>query len=293
MGGQVLVSQGQTVEQPFTVSPSLNEVAVQMEWKAGDIQPSLKSPSGRVVDRTTEAPDVLHPSTSTSMTLVVKHPDAGRWTVRFFGAVVPGPGEEVSFGVIQIPQSDFGPITYVGASVDRGVAPLAIQFSAGASALDGASITSFRWDFGDCSAPDNSQNPTHVFTAAGSYAVSVTITDSNGQTDTADRDILVTAYNHAPTASFLWGVVDPKKPLVIGMNETAKDIDGQITSYRWKFGDGTTGSERLVFHTYKNAGTYPVSLTVTDDGGLTATICQLVTTGQIVQPSASPVPCVG
>jgi chitodextrinase len=292
-GGSALVSQGQTVDQPFTLFPSLLEVAVQMGWQTGDIQASLISPSGRVVDRTTDAPDVLHPGTINSLTLVVKHPEAGKWTLRLYGALVPSSGEQVGFGVIQIPLSDFGPVTYVGLSVDRGVAPLAIEFTAGHSAYQGATITSYRWDFGDCSPADSAPNPTHVFTAAGNYAVSVTITDSNGQTDTADHEILVTAYNHTPTASFLWGIVDPKKPLVIGMNETAKDIDGQITSYKWKFGDGTTGSDRLVYHTYKKAGTYPVTLTVTDDGGLTGSTCQLVTTGHVFKPSEPPVQCVG
>jgi LysM repeat protein len=51
-----------------------------------------------------------------------------------------------------------------------------------------------------------------------------------------------------------------------GANST--DPDGRIVSYAWNFGDGTTGSGVNVTHSYKAAGSYKVTLTVTDDGGL-------------------------
>jgi len=44
------------------------------------------------------------------------------------------------------------------------------------------------------------------------------------------------------------------------------DPDGRIVSYAWDFGDGTTGSEVNVTHSYEAAGTYQLTLTVTDDG---------------------------
>jgi PKD repeat protein len=279
------VSQGQTVTRPFTVSPSLSEVAVQSGWTSGDIRISLISPSGRVVDRTTVAPDVLNPGSVNGLTLVVKKPEAGQWMIQIIGVSVPASGEEVAFSVNQIPLSDFGPIAYVGAVPDRGVAPLTIEFETPNS---GAPLKSFRWNFGDCSAPGTSAKLTHVFTSAGTYAVSVTVTDSNGQTDTADREIVVTAYNHTPTASFLWGMLDPAMPTLVGFSaQPSKDVDGQITSYAWTFGDGTKGTEITNFHSYSKAGTYRVSLTVTDDGGLTATACQMVTTGVQVGPTAA------
>jgi nucleoid-associated protein YgaU len=53
-----------------------------------------------------------------------------------------------------------------------------------------------------------------------------------------------------------------------GANST--DPDGRIVSYAWNFGDGTTGSGVNVTHSYKAAGTYKVTLTVTDDGRGTA-----------------------
>jgi PKD repeat protein len=282
------VSEAQTVVRPITVSPSLLEAGVQAFWDEGDVRLSMVSPSGRVVDRTTEAPDVLHPGGPTSQTLVVKHPDAGQWMIQLYGASVQASGEPVSLSVTEIPQSDFAPIEYVSAVPDRGVAPVTIQFDGTTTATHGATITSYRWDFGDCSSPVSTPNPSHVFTTAGTYAVSVTATDSNGQAGTADLEIVVTAYKHAPTASFVWGILDPAKPTLVGFSgQPSIDIDGHITSYAWSFGDGATGSGESSFHPYAKAGTYRVSLTVTDDGGLTAMACQMVTTGVVVGPTAA------
>ncbi|HUS12459.1 MAG TPA: PKD domain-containing protein, partial [Pyrinomonadaceae bacterium] len=49
------------------------------------------------------------------------------------------------------------------------------------------------------------------------------------------------------------------------------DPDGSITSYAWNFGDGGTGSGVTPTHAYATAGTYNISLTVTDDLGTQTT----------------------
>jgi PKD repeat protein len=51
---------------------------------------------------------------------------------------------------------------------------------------------------------------------------------------------------------------------------SSSDVDGSITSYSWRFGDGTVGTGRTVGHSYPASGTYQVTLTVTDDKGSTA-----------------------
>ena len=58
-----------------------------------------------------------------------------------------------------------------------------------------------------------------------------------------------------------------KKMSFSGADST--DDDGRIVSYAWDFGDGTTGSGKSVTHVYKAAGSYKVTLTVTDDGKVT------------------------
>ena len=46
------------------------------------------------------------------------------------------------------------------------------------------------------------------------------------------------------------------------------DRDGEIISYEWDFGDGTTENGETAIHKYCEIGTYNVTLTVTDDDGL-------------------------
>lgn len=55
------------------------------------------------------------------------------------------------------------------------------------------------------------------------------------------------------------------------------DPDGSVASYAWRFGDGATASGVTASHTYGSEGTYPVTLTVTDDRGATATTTRSVT----------------
>ena len=55
------------------------------------------------------------------------------------------------------------------------------------------------------------------------------------------------------------------------------DSDGRIASYEWTFGDGTSGHGASIGHTYASGRRYLVTLTVTDDAGLTGTLTANVT----------------
>ena len=57
----------------------------------------------------------------------------------------------------------------------------------------------------------------------------------------------------------------------------SSDPDGSIAGYAWNFGDGSTGTGANATHTYATAGTYPVALTVTDNGGAPNTLTRNVT----------------
>ena len=80
--------------------------------------------------------------------------------------------------------------------------------------------------------------------------------------------------NVAPTASFTFACTN----LACNFNGSASsDSDGSIASYAWNFGDGSTGSGATPSRIYAAAGTYAVSLTVTDNGGATGSVSQNVT----------------
>jgi PKD repeat protein len=83
-----------------------------------------------------------------------------------------------------------------------------------------------------------------------------------------------TASNVAPTASFTTTVTD----LTAAFDGSASsDRDGRVASYAWNFGDGATSSGVTATHAYGTAGTYQVTLTVTDDRGATGTQTSAVT----------------
>jgi PKD repeat protein len=75
-----------------------------------------------------------------------------------------------------------------------------------------------------------------------------------------------TAANSAPTAAFS---VDFCDGLTCQFSDRSRDTDGTITKWEWDFGDGSTASEQDPSHTYSVAGTYTVTLRVTDDDGAT------------------------
>jgi PKD repeat protein len=87
------------------------------------------------------------------------------------------------------------------------------------------------------------------------------------------------APNLRPAASF----TATSSALTAYVDATAStDADGTVAGYAWNFGDGATGSGPNTAHSYAAAGTYVVSLTVTDDEGATGTVTRQVT----VTPSA-------
>jgi len=151
------------------------------------------------------------------------------------------------------------------ASFTQSINDLSVSFTDTSSDSDG-SISSRAWTFGD-GATSSSQNPSHTYASAGTYTVRLTVTDNDGMTDFAEKSITVTApANVAPTASFTQSVNN----LSVSFTDQSSDSDGSISSWSWNFGDGNTSIQQNPSHTYSSAGSYSVSLNVTDNGGLSS-----------------------
>lgn len=74
--------------------------------------------------------------------------------------------------------------------------------------------------------------------------------------------------NQKPIAAIRVDKTSGNAPLEVSFDASnSYDPDGHVVSYKWEFGDGSTGSAKKVDHTYKKPGVYEVTLTVIDDGG--------------------------
>jgi PKD repeat protein len=147
---------------------------------------------------------------------------------------------------------------------------LTCSFGGSASRDSDGTITNYAWDFGDGTTPAGATTagPTvgHMYAAAGTYIVTLTVTDNGGATGTQSNSVTVAPPNSPPVASFTFSC----SRLTCSFDGSAsRDSDGTITSYSWSFGEGATGSGAMVTHTYAAAGSYTVKLTVTDNGGAT------------------------
>ncbi|ROR67373.1 PKD repeat protein [Agrococcus jenensis] len=90
----------------------------------------------------------------------------------------------------------------------------------------------------------------------------------------------------APTAAF--AATTSALTASFDASDSAAASGSTITSYGWQFGDGATGTGITPTHLYGQPGTYAVTLTVTDDRGLSEAITQDVTVEAAnVGPTAS------
>jgi PKD repeat protein len=93
--------------------------------------------------------------------------------------------------------------------------------------------------------------------------------------------------NTAPSASFTSVVPDAQQPRMIAFDGgSSTDADGSVTAYAWDFGDGATGTGATPRHEYAAAGHYTVTLTVTDDDGLTDSVSAPLTVTRLAPTAA-------
>ena len=116
----------------------------------------------------------------------------------------------------------------------------------------------YQWEFGD---GDNSalENPSHTYTAPGSYTVILTATDptSCNILDTASFTVVV-----SPRAIAAYNVIDSGcAPLIFAPTNNSVSIN---PSWQWDFGDGGSSTEFEPSYSYEAPGTYDVTLVLTD-----------------------------
>jgi PKD repeat protein len=146
--------------------------------------------------------------------------------------------------------------------------------------------TSWLWNFGDSSS-STLQNPVHTYSTAGTYTVTLQVTNAYGASPAIYTNYITvtTPALNTPVANFIGSPTSGNAPLQVTFTDQST---GNPTSWLWSFGDGNTSTAQSPFYTYTNAGTYAVSLRASNTlGQSTATKQNYITVGN---GASNPVP---
>jgi PKD repeat protein len=180
----------------------------------------------------------------------------GTYTVSLSIRSVSGTDSEIKTSFIRVttprPKANFT------ANETAGVAPFPVAFTD----LSTGSPATWLWSFGDGST-SALRNPTHTYTTAGIFTVSLTVSNAAGSDTLTRPDFINVSSSLLPRASFTGNPTAGYAPLAVQFNDTST---GNPVSWSWAFGDGGTASVPNPLHSYA-AGTYTVTLTVGNEHG--------------------------
>ncbi|HSU27892.1 MAG TPA: PKD domain-containing protein [Chitinophagaceae bacterium] len=150
------------------------------------------------------------------------------------------------------------------ANITAGCFPLVVQFTDMSTAGAGNTNTSWQWDFGN-GLTSTQQNPTVTYTAAGSFSVTLKVTNDKGCIKTLNKPNFIN-----PTQGVVAGftntqpvVCSPPSSITFTNNSTGPGI----LTYDWNFGDGNTSTAQNPVHAYNSSGSYNVTLIVSSSSG--------------------------
>jgi large repetitive protein len=132
----------------------------------------------------------------------------------------------------------------------------------------------YTWDFGDGTPNGSAATLTHRFSRAALFNVTLRVTNAVGQSASLARPVNVVG---APvgTVNFTFSPIDPGINDVVFFNASTTTVVN-ATTFSWDFGDGARGAGTTTSHQYTQARTFTVTLTVTNDLGLSASLSKTV-----------------
>lgn len=147
-----------------------------------------------------------------------------------------------------------------------------ITFDAADSKGGFGTIVSYEWDFGDGNTGIG-RVVHHSFETPGTLYVILTVTNDQGVQDTKLEAItILSRSDEPPAANFTISNYNPKVNEDVQFDgDMSTGGSGRIVSWHWDFGDKSTGSGEKAVHRYTESRTYLVTLTVTNEWGVTDT----------------------
>jgi len=126
------------------------------------------------------------------------------------------------------------------------------------------------WSFGDGTSSTQPYS-SHQYNSSGWYQVCLTVIDSSTGCSNFFCDSIYIGTLPPCVAGFNYQISNGQFYFYANNGPS-----GGITNYYWSFGDNTTGTGQFPIHTYANAGTYNVCLTIVAANGCSDTICNTV-----------------
>jgi gliding motility-associated-like protein len=171
------------------------------------------------------------------------------------------------------------PAPVISVSSTTGCYPLDIQFTDSTPAASGT-VSSWLWDFGDGTV-STSQNPTHTYTSARNFSVTLQVKNINGCITTLISPSLIQIHDGVLAQFTANNPHSCAAPIKINFQNQSTGTG--VVNYLWNFGDNSTSTLLNPSHTYTSAGSYTVKLIVTNGNGCTNTIIKqnAVTVGTV------------
>ncbi len=134
---------------------------------------------------------------------------------------------------------------------------------------EGNGPATYIWDFGDGSPPSYGTDPEHQFANAGTYSVTLIVSDADGDESSITKTnyIVVAEEDLQPIADFTANITEISPGEWVQFHFTGTEGNGPAT-YFWDFGDGNFASNITnPIHQYNDVGIYNVTLTIIDFNG--------------------------
>ncbi len=253
-----------TLKAAFTAAPAAGESPLPVTFDAGPSTGNIISYDWLFGDGETGTGNpVTHTFTS-----------AGSYTVTLKTTDDTGAFDQevISVEITNPTIANTPPAAVISSSASVGDVPLVVEFDGTGSSDSDGTIISYKWDMGD-GGTATGPKVSYTYSTAGTFYATLTVTDDGGLTDTTAPTPVIAntppaGVNIPPNAVIAASTSRGNMPLTVSFNAgNSSDPDGEITSYTWNFGDGTTGSGITATHTFTQAAVYTVTLKVTDTMG--------------------------
>jgi PKD repeat protein len=206
-------------------------------------------------------------STAQNPTHIYQDEGTGTYTVTL--TVTDNDGGSVSTNTT-IPIANVNPVAGAIVGPSSGIEGQSLSWTGSGTDVGTADTLTYSWDFGDATSPSSGTSVTHTFANDGTYTITLTVTDNDGGSDTST--LVVTIQNIPPTVTAISGPVTGLEGSTLNFSATATDpgpIDQANLTWSWNWGDGTAnGVGESPSHEWDDEGSYTVTATATDPGGL-------------------------